>query len=436
MNLASGPLRDFILSLADEATPVQWAVQAALALASLAIGWIAAKTVCERFKPSDKWQFGVGGFQRVVFPAFALAFVWTARFFLDRWGQPFALLSIAVSLLFAFLAIRVAVYILGHVIPRGAALNAVVRVIAWIAWIVVALHVTGLLPEVRLALDDVGFTMGKSDTRISLLIVIQALGAMAITLTVAMWLARVTAGRVLAAKTVEMSTRVVVAKIINTFALVVGVLIALPIAGVDITVLSVFGGALAVGLGFGLQKVAASYVSGFIVLLERSLRIGDVITVENRKGVVEAIESRYTVLKAGDGTETIIPNESLISKDVVHHTYTDPKVASVITLTVAYDTDADRACEILAEIGRRSGRALKEPSPLARVTALAENGIQMELVVWIDDPEKGESDLRSELIKDVLRTFKAEGIVLSAPRREVRLIATPEMKETPDLSKS
>jgi small-conductance mechanosensitive channel len=435
MTLASGPLREFIVSLADEATPVQWAVQAALVFASIAIGWFVSKSVCDRFKPSDKWQFGVGGFQRVVFPALALALVWTARFFLDRWGQPLALLAIAVSLLFAFLAIRVAMYILGHVIPRGAALNAVVRVIAWIAWIVVALHVTGLLPEVREALDDVGFTMGKSNTRITLLVVIQALGAMVVTLTVALWLARVTGGRVLAAKTVEMSTRVVVVKIINTSAIVLAVLIALPMAGVDITVLSVFGGALAVGLGFGLQKVAASYVSGFIVLLERSLRIGDVITVENRKGVVEAIESRYTVLKAGDGTEAIIPNESLITKDVIHHTYTDPKVASVVALTVSYDTDADRACEILAEIGRRNPRSLKEPAPLARVTALAENGIQMELTVWIDDPEKGESDLRSELIKDVLRTFKSEGIVLSAPRREVRLIATPETQETPDGSK-
>jgi small-conductance mechanosensitive channel len=435
MTLASGPLREFILSLADEATPVQWAVQGALVLASLAIGWVGSTTVCDRFKPNDKWQFGVGGFQRVVFPAFALALVWIARFFMERWTQPVALLSIAVSLLFAFFAIRVAVYILGHVIPRGAALNAVVRVIAWMAWIVVALHVTGLLPEVREALDEIGFTMGKSGTRISLLIVIQALGAMVITLTVTLWLARVTGGRVLAAKTVAMSTRVVVVKIINTSALVLGVLIALPMAGVDITVLSVFGGALAVGLGFGLQKVAASYVSGFIVLLERSLRIGDVITVENRKGVVEAIESRYTVLKSGDGTEAIIPNESLITKDVIHHTYSDPKVASVVALTVSYDTDADRACEILAKIGHRSSRALKEPAPLARVTALAENGIQMELSVWIDDPEKGESDLRSELIKDILRTFKAEGIVLSAPRREVRLIATPETQETLDTSK-
>ena len=434
MKIDPGPLREFILSLADEATPVQWAVQAGLALLSVAIGWFGSQSLCGRIQPSPRWRFGAGEFRRVVFPALALAFAWTGRFAVERASQPVALLSIAVSLLFAFFVIRLAVYIVGHVIPEGAALRAVVKVIAWLAWIFVALHVTGLLPEVRAALDDIGFTMGKAETRISLLLVIQALAAMAITLTVAMWLARVTSGRILAAQTVEMSTRVVVVKIINTVAIVVAVLVALPMAGVDITVLSVLGGALAVGLGFGLQKVAASYVSGFIVLLERSLRIGDVITVDNKRGVVEAIESRYTVLKAGDGTETIIPNESLITKDVTHHTYTDPKVASVMTLTVAYDTDADRACELLAEVGRRNPRVIADPVPQARVTALAENGIQMELMVWISDLERGESDLRSELLKDILRTFKAEGIALSSPRREVRLITTPEMTKSVETS--
>jgi small-conductance mechanosensitive channel len=370
----------------------------------------------------------------VVFPLFTVALVWIGRFLLDRAGYPTALLEIAISLLFAFLMIRLAVYILGHVLPPGAVLHAVVRLIAWVAWIVVALHITGLLPEVREALDEIGFSTGKSGTRITLLLAIQALGAMAFTLTVALWMARVTEGRVLAATTVEISTRVVIVKIVNTVAVVIAVLVALPMAGVDITVLSVFGGALAVGLGFGLQKVAASYVSGFIVLLERSLRIGDVITVDNRRGVVQAIESRFTVLKAGDGTETIIPNESLITKEVIHHTFTDPKVAVPVVLAISYESDADRACKLLGEIGRRAERVLQDPAPMAKVTALGDHGIQMELTVWINDPERGESDLRSEVLRDILRTFKAEGITLSSPRRDVRLIATPEMPKAPTAS--
>jgi small-conductance mechanosensitive channel len=430
MKLEAGPLRDFILSLADEATPIEWAAQVAIVMVGITLGWLMARTVCERIKPDPKWKFGAGQSLRVIFPLFAVVLVWIGKFLLERAGYHTALLQISVSLLFAFLIIRFAVYILGHVLPEGATLRLVVRIIAWLAWIVVALQITGLLPDVRQALDDIGITMGKSGTRLTLLLAIQAIGAMAITVTLAMWLARVTGGRVLAANTLDISTRVVIVKIVNTVAFVLAVLIALPMAGVDITVLSVFGGALAVGLGFGLQKVAASYVSGFIVLLERSLRIGDVITVGTRKGVVQEIGSRFTVLKGGDGTETIIPNESLITQDVIHHTFTDPKVAVTIALNVAYETDADRACELLMHIGQESSRTLEDPAPIARVAGLGDNGIQLELVVWIGDPEKGESELRSELFREVLRTFKAEGIRLSAPRRDVRLIATPETSKT------
>jgi small-conductance mechanosensitive channel len=200
--------------------------------------------------------------------------------------------------------------------------------------------------------------------------------------------------------------------------------------------LSVFSGAVGVGLGFGLQKIASNYVSGFIVLLERSLRIGDVITVENRRGVVEAIESRYTVIKGGDGTETIIPNETMITKEVIHHTYTDPKVATVIPVRVSYQTDVERACERLVEIGKRNARVLGDPPAMGRVVSLGDFGIHLELTVWIGDPEKGETDLRSEILKDIVKTFAAEGIEIPYPRRDVHVIATPETAESPAGSKA
>ena len=400
------------------------------------VAWLLGRILGSRFEPSHRWRFGSGEFRRVITPALALILVWLARFAMERLAQPVALLTVTISLLVAFLVIRLAVYILGHVLPPGPILRLAVRAIAWIAWIVVALHITGLLPEVRNALDEIGFTVGKQGSRLTLLLALEALAAMAVALTIALWLARVVEGRVLAAQTVEMSTRVVIVKFVNTIAVVVAVMIALPLAGVDLTTLSVIGGALAVGIGFGLQKVAASYVSGFIVLLERSLRIGDVITVDNRRGVVQAIESRYTVLRSGDGTETIIPNESLITTGVVHHTYADPRVSLTVAVAVAYGTDADRACELLVKIGQRAARVMAEPAPVARVAALGENGIQMELVVWINDPEKGESDVRSDVLMDILRTFPAEGIVVAGPRREVHLIATPETENTSSISKT
>ena len=430
MSIDITPLRDFVGELTGRASPIQWGVQIAIIAVALGLAWLLSKRFCGRFHASPRWKFGAGEFQRVMFPLMALALVWLTKLVMEHVTQPVTLLGIATSLLIAWLVIRIAVYILGHVLPQGATLRLVVRIIAWVAWIGVALHITGLMPEVLDALDEIGFTVGKNKTHVSLLLIVQAISAMAVTLTIAMWLARVTEGRVLAAQSVEMNTRVVIVKIVNTAAVIVAIMVALPMAGIDITALSVFGGAVGVGLGFGLQKVASNYVSGFIVLLERSLRIGDVITIDNRRGVVQAIESRYTVIKAGDGTETIIPNEDLITKQVVHHTYTDPKVATVLPVTVSYESDAEAACEALAEVGKRNTRVIGDPSPQARVVGLGDNGIQMELTVWISDPEKGESDLRSELLQDVLRTFAGKGIRIASPRREIRRIPTPETEKT------
>jgi small-conductance mechanosensitive channel len=213
--------------------------------------------------------------------------------------------------------------------------------------------------------------------------------------------------------------------------ILIAILVALPLVGIDVTALSVFSGALGVGLGFGLQKIASNYVSGFIVLLDRSLRIGDVVTVDGRKGEVKAIESRYTVIKGGDGVESIVPNETLITQSVNHHTYSDPRVSVVIAVSISYESDVERACELLLEIARRQARVIADPPAAARLKELGEHGIAMELTVWISDPAVGEGELRSALLKDILRTFKANRVEIPYPRRDVRLIATPETSEKP-----
>jgi len=211
---------------------------------------------------------------------------------------------------------------------------------------------------------------------------------------------------------------------------VVAIFVALPLAGIDITTLSIFSGAVGVGLGFGLQKIASNYVSGFIVLLDRSLRIGDVITVDGRRGEVKAIQSRFTVIKGVDGVESIIPNEKLITDSVNHHTYSDPKISVVVAVTVGFDSDVELACSLLAEAARKHRRVIADPPVSARVKQFGERGIELELTVWIDDPAVGEGDLRSDLLIDILKAFKARGIDMPYPRRDVRVIATPEMLES------
>jgi small-conductance mechanosensitive channel len=281
------------------------------------------------------------------------------------------------------------------------------------------------------ALNDVGFTLGKDKQRITLWLLLQGLAALVITLTVALWLGRITESRVLAAETIELSTRIVITKLVRAGALLVAILVALPLVGIDVTALSVFSGALGVGLGFGLQKIASNYVSGFIVLLDRSLRIGDVITVDGRRGEVKAIESRYTVIKGGDGVESIIPNETLITQSVNHHTYSDPRVSMVVGVSISYESDVEKACALLLEAAKRQDRVIADPPSAARIRNLGESGIDLELTVWIKDPAMGEGELRSALLLDVLKAFREHGIDIPYPRRDVRLIATVETRENP-----
>ena len=420
----------FLADAASGATRLEWLWQAIAVVVALVLGYLFTRLVCRRVhdRVHPGWRFGKREIGRVVFPLVTLVLLGVAEFALDRF-QTATLVNVVKSLVLALLVIRIAVFMLGQIIPEGAFLRSAVRIIAGIAWIGVLLHVTGLLPDVIDALDDIGFTMGKGRQRVTLWLALEATAALVVTLTVALWVGRLTETRVLASDSLQMSTRIVISKLVRAAALLVAVLIALPIVGIDITTLSIFSGALGVGLGFGLQKIASNYVSGFIVLLDNSLRIGDLVTVDGRRGEVKAIESRYTVIKGADGVESIIPNELLITQSVSHHTYTDPKVSMVVGVSVTYDSDVDRACRLLLEAAARQPRVIVEPRSTARLKNLGEHGIDLELTVWIKDPHAGEGDVKSDLLRDVLRAFADNAIHIPYPRRDVRLIATPETKE-------
>ncbi len=421
------PVSRFVGALTGDATPMQIGIQVAVAAAALGLGSLAATSVRKRVPSNPRWKFGEGGFDRVVFPLFMWLAVWLAKLALAPY-QGVALLDIVLALITAFAAIRVAVYVLAHVLPEGAFLRSVIRAIAWAAWIAVALHLVGLLDETVDALDRAGVSFGQQ--RITLLLVLQALLALGLTLTIAMWASRITESRVLAAQSVEMSTRMVVVKLLRVVAIFLAILVALPMVGIDITALSVFSGALGVGLGFGLQKIASNYVSGFIVLLDRSLKIGDTVTVDNRRGEVQAIEARFTVLKGADGVESIIPNETLITQSVQHHTYSDPKVSIVIPVRVTFESDVDLACELLLEAASGQPRIIPDPAPSARVKALGDLGVEIELTVWVVDPAVGDGDLRSDILRRVVRDFRDRGVILA--RRDIRPHATAEIVETLD----
>jgi small-conductance mechanosensitive channel len=393
-------------------------------VAIAAAGIIAAWLISHRFKPKPdaklkRWQFGRGGLNRVAFPLLALIFIMVGRGFLGR-GQRTELLNITVSLLTSWVLVRLAVYMLQAILPPSQFLKTSGRLIAIVLWSGVALYITGLHQPLLRFLDEVQFPLGQQ--HVSLLVLIQGIISVIVALVVSLWLGQLVETRVMGAVTLDASLRVVLSKFVRALSIVFAVLIGLSIMNIDITVLSVFGGAVGVGIGFGLQKIASNYVSGFIILLDRSIRPGDMVTVDNRTGVVSQLHARYAVVKSLDGTEAIIPNDTLMTTTVINQSYTDNRVLAKLSLQVSYHSPLEDALRILTDAALNHPRVLKEPAPAAQIDQFADSGINLNLLFWIADPENGQGQLKSDLYMAVWKAYKEKGIEIPYPQQEIRLL--------------
>ena len=365
------------------------------------------------------WRFGRGGLKRITFPLVALLLVLLARALLRHWTAV-NLLSHAVPLLGSLAMIRVVFYVLRHSFGNSGWLVPFERIFAMLVWSVVALHILGLLPGLIDLLEGIGFTVGKQKLNVWLLL--QAALMVLATLLLALWLSGVVEARLLSAAGLDGNLRVVFARLSRALLMLLAVLIGLPLVGIDLTTLSVFGGELGVGIGFGLQKIASNYVSGFIILLDRSIRIGNLITVGQDRGLVTKITTRYTVIRNLSGVEAIIPNEMLVSSVVQNESYTDTNVRLSLPFQIAYASDLDRAMRVMVDAAKMQPRVLADPPPNAFLIAFADSGINLELGFWIADPQEGTLQLRSDLNLAIWHGFQQAGIVIPYPQREVRMV--------------
>ncbi len=407
---------------------VVWQI-AALA-ACIILAWALSRLVLRRTPSAAaaKWRFGAGGLKRILFPLFALVLVVVAREIL-RPHLHVSLLDLAVPLAGSAALIRILVYTLRYVFAPSGVLAAFERGIALVVWGAFALYLIGVLPAIVDGLDAIQFQVGKQ--RISVWLVLQALLWATVTVLAALWAGSAIEARLMRASTLHPNLRVVFARLVNALLVVLAVIIALPLVGIDLTVLSVFGGALGVGIGLGLQRIASNYVSGFILLVERSIRIGDMITADQFYGEVKDITTRYVVVRALDGREAIIPNELLITTKVLNHSYTDNKVRHALEVQVAYGADIGRALRLMETIAARQPRVLKDPAPLAFLTGFAESGVALELGFWIADPDQGTAGVKSEIGLEILQSFRTEGLEIPYPQRDVRILSVPGADKLP-----
>lgn len=402
--------------------------QFALIGASLSVAWLIAYVIDNHFPRRKPPRAKSIALRRVLFPLFTLILLLIGKTVVAPW-LPVALISLGVPLVLALLLIRGTSEMLRFAFSPSELITFVEKTVTWIVLIGLALHLSGVHLEVIQALDEMSITIGKQ--RISLLLVLGGVASMIATVVIALWISRLIESRVMHAESLDLNMRIVLSKAMRALLILIGALIALPLAGIDVTFLSIFGGALGVGLGFGLQKIASNYISGFIILLDHSVRIGDIIAVDSKYGEITQINNRYTVLKSLDGTEAIIPNETLITSTVVNHSFSTREVRLNLPLQISYESSLEQAMSTMCEAAAANPRVLRKPAPEVFLRDFTDNGLMLELVIWIADPEEGQLSLRSALNLDIWRRFQAAGIEIPYPRRDIRVLASADSAVKP-----
>ncbi len=399
----------------------------ALAEAGVLLGCLAASLgVCALLKRSltidGAVLFGRRLVDGVLFPLLALMFALAARHFVAESLQ-IAVFKLAIPILVSLALIRLTVRVLTAAFPDSAWMRAIERTVSWVAWMAMVLWVTGVLPAVMDELDGIRWKMGAAE--VSLRNVIEGTLTAAVVMVLALWLSAALEKKIIHGTGNDLSMRKMVANLLRAALLLVGLLLALSAVGIDLTALSVLGGAIGVGLGFGLQKIAANYVSGFVILAERSLRIGDMVKVDNFEGRITDIRTRYTVIRALTGREAIVPNELLITQRVENASLADPRVFVGSSVQVAYGTDIPSIAPKLAAAMRAVPRVVDDPAPAVQLSAFAPDGMELTLGFWIRDPENGQGNVRSDVNLAVLAVLDAEGIQIPFPQRVVHAVAVP-----------
>lgn len=410
-------------SMIDWLSTTYGLVEVGIAAVCVAIGvWVSKRLYLRWFGEDperlDRFLPYVG--YRMVFPLSAqLLVVISSVIWVLILGHRAHVLQVVSAMLFWMAVIRVLAALLRHALPSGHFERRTEQLVATLFWMAFVTWASNLDDFVLEGLQSITFRVGK--TQLDLLMILTAMLWISVIVLGALTLSRALEKRLMQLSDLDENLRLVLAKLTRTLLVVSAVLIALPVLGIDLTVLSVFSGAVGVGLGLGLQKIASNYISGFIILLDRSIRIGDRLMIDNRVGYVNKITSRYVVLKGLDGSEALVPNDTLIANTVINQSYSDKKIWTSVTVSVAYDTDLDQALALLREAAKHP-RIVQNPGPNAYLVNFGDSSITLELGYWVLDPENGFLSLKSDLLMRIWRLFKEHDIQMPFPQREVRII--------------
>lgn len=408
-------LQGWLTALTHVGALIELAALAGCALLAWGLSvWVATAFVG---RERNSIMFGRRIVDGVLFPALWLCLAYLARRLLVQWVPP-AVFKVVLPVLLSLLIIRLGVKVLQAAFKETPVIRMLERSISWLAWLAMVLWVSGLLPLVMEELDHITWRVGG--TTLSVRKIIEGSLTAGLVLLIALWISSAIEAKLLHKSTgAELSLRKAVSNAARALLMLVGLLMALSAVGIDLTALSVLGGALGVGIGFGLQKLAANYVSGFVILAERSMRIGDTVMVDNFTGIITEINARYTVIRSLTGRESIMPNELLITSRVENLSLADTQVWQSTAVSVGYDSDVQLVIRLLTQAVLNQSRVLRHPEPSVALANFGADGLEFVVGYWIGDPENGSLNLKSLINLDILQLLRDKQIEIPFPQRVV-----------------
>jgi small-conductance mechanosensitive channel len=371
------------------------------------------------------WDYFISQSSVAVMPAvIVFVLVVLARSGLQAASLDVTLISASARLIAAYVVVRLGVLLFTASLGNKSWIQSWETRATMLIWLMIAAEYLGWLDPIIATLDSIGVAAGKS--RITVWSVLKLLFILTLFMLVATWVSRWIERRVKRMEGVALSTRIGIAKFSNAFLVALSILLGLNAAGVDLTALTVLTGAIGLGLGFGLQAIAANFVSGFVLLMDRSIKPGDVISLSGQAGTstenfgwVQELRGRYVVVRDRDGVEMLVPNQQLISNAVINWSYTDPRIRLKLPIRVSYHDDPELALQILITACEGQRRVLRDPEPVSRLMHFSDSGIELELRFWISDPQEGVNNVRSEVNRAIWRLFKQHGITIPVAQREI-----------------
>jgi small-conductance mechanosensitive channel len=371
------------------------------------------------------WRYFTAQGSVVALPVImALVLVLVARSSLQAARFDVSMLDGAARLIGAYIVVRIGVLLFAASLGNKSWIQNWETRVTLLIWLAIAAEYLGWLDPMIAALDSFGIVAGKG--RITVWSVLKLLFILTLFMLAAAWISRWVERRVKKLTTVALSTRIGIAKFANAVLIALSILMGLNAAGVDLTALTVLTGAIGLGLGFGLQSIAANFVSGFVLLMDRSIKPGDVISLSGQSGTstenfgwVQELRGRYVVVRDRDGVEMLVPNQQLISNAVINWSYTDPRIRLKLPIRVSYRDDPELALQVLLTACEGQPRVLRDPAPVSRLMHFSDSGIELELRFWISDPQEGVNNVRSEVNRAIWRLFKQHQITIPVAQREI-----------------